>query len=210
MNNVCPIPTPPVTTSAPVVLDVDATDANTEVILFVVSTLNIDVPPAFLTAKAAVSDNCIDTLPVDEICPEFVIAPLFRITPEIDEENDGEDQIEAPNPALPLTLNLNAGFVSPIPTFPVNSAIPTVPSAFILKDGIPDISLIPKIYPVDRTLFTEKSCPALPSNDRVLSSKTYRVIGELFCPVNTILGKDVVSLLVVIRIFLSEFAMLKR
>ena len=154
------------------VVDVDPVEESTDVIPFVVSTLKIEVPPAFFTANAAVSLICIETLPVEEITPVEVIAPLLNVTPEIDEEKDGDDQIEAPKPALPLVWNLNVGLVSPIPTFPVNSAIPTVPSAFILKDGIPDISLIEKIYPVERTLLIENNCPADPSNDRVLSSKT--------------------------------------
>jgi hypothetical protein len=94
----------------------------------------------------------------------------------------------------------------PIPTKPENSAIPTVPSACTLKDGIPDISLIEKIYPEDKLLFTENSCPDDPSNDMVLSSRTYSVIGALVDPVNAILGREVVSLLGVIRIFLSELA----
>ena len=63
------------------------------------------------------------------------------------------------DPALisPLTSSLYSGFTVPTPTLPENSAIPTVPSASILKDGIPDISLTEKIVPDVTELETEKS-----------------------------------------------------
>lgn len=76
----------------------------------------------------------------------------------------------------------------PMPTLPLNSAMPTVPSALILKLGIPEISDTENIYPVDRLLLTENNWPDDPSKERVLSSKTFRVIGALLWPVNTILG----------------------
>ena len=68
----------------------------------------------------------------------------------------------------------------PMPTLPLNSAI--------LKLGIPEISDTENIYPVDRLLLTENNWPDDPSKERVLSSKTFRVIGALLWPVNTILG----------------------
>ena len=63
------------------------------------------------------------------------------------------------DPALisPLTSSLYNGLTVPTPTLPEYSAIPTVPSASILKDGIPDISLTEKIVPDVTELETEKS-----------------------------------------------------
>jgi uncharacterized membrane protein len=54
----------------------------------------------------------------------------------------------------------------------------------------------------------EKTWPSLLVNDTVLSSNTSRVMTEEPAdePVNTILGNVVLFLLVVILIFLSEFA----
>ena len=85
-----------------VIQNQDKPKDKTDVIPLVVSTLNTLVPPAFFIAKAAVSETCTDNLPVEERTPVEVIVPLLNVTPEIDEEKDGEDQIEAPNPALPL------------------------------------------------------------------------------------------------------------
>ena len=52
-------------------------------------------------------------------------------------------------PNVPFTCNLYWGLVRPMPTLPLNSAIPTVPSAFILKLGIPEISDTLNIVPED-------------------------------------------------------------
>jgi hypothetical protein len=54
----------------------------------------------------------------------------------------------------------------------------------------------------------EKTCPSLLVKESVLSSKTSSVITDEPAaePVKTILGYVVLFLLVVIRIFLSEFA----
>jgi hypothetical protein len=109
-------------------------------------------------------------------------------------------------PNVPFTCNLYCGLVRPMPTLPLNSAIPTVPSAFILKLGIPEISDTLNIVPEDMLLLMENNCPDVPSKESELSSKTFNVIGAFVCPVKTILGYDVVFLLGVIRIFLSEFA----
>ena len=95
----------------------------------------------------------------------------------------------------------------PMPIFPEYSARPIVPSALILKDGIPDISETANIQPVERLLFKEKSCPDEPSKERVLSSSTLRSIGALLWPTNLINGVSVVEFLFgTIRIFLSELA----
>ena len=62
--------------------------------------------------------------------------------------------------------------------------------------------------PVERFESNEKTCPSLLVKDIVLSSSTSRVITEEPAeePVKTILGNVVLFLLVVILIFLSEFA----
>ena len=57
------------------------------------------------------------------------------------------------------------GELVPIPTLPENSAIPTVPSASILKDGIPDMSLTENIVPDVTALLTENNCPEEPSKE---------------------------------------------
>ena len=108
----------------------------------------------------------------------------------------------------PPTLNLDCGDCKPIPTFPENSAIPTVPSASILKDGIPDISLTENIVPVVTAFDTENNCPEDPSKEIVLSSKTLSTIGSLLYPVNEILGNADLFLFVTIRMSLSEFAII--
>ena len=79
----------------------------------------------------------------------------------------------------PPTLNLDCGDCKPIPTFPENSAIPTVPSASTRNDGIPEISLTENIVPDVTELLIENSWPEEPSNDIVLSSKTLRTTGSL-------------------------------
>ena len=63
----------------------------------------------------------------------------------------------APTLISPPTLNFDCGDCKPMPTFPENSAIPTVPSASTLKDGIPEISLTEKIVPVVTAFDTENS-----------------------------------------------------
>jgi hypothetical protein len=50
---------------------------------------------------------------------------------------------------------------------------------------------------------TEKSCPALPSKERVLSSNTRSVIGLLACPVKVMVGSEVCPVLGIISMFLS-------
>jgi hypothetical protein len=73
--------------------------------------------------------------------------------------------------------------------------------------------LTEKIVPVNEFV-TENSWPAEPSNDSVPFEvgKALTVIGNkpaVFAPVNTILGSSVVDpVLGVIKIFLSEFAMM--
>ena len=75
-----------------------------------------------------------------------------------------------------------------MPTFPPNSPIETVPSAFVLNNGRPDISLIENIHPVERLLLIENNCPEEPSNERELSDNTLNVIGSFACPINVIVG----------------------
>ena len=108
--------------------------------------------------------------------PKPVREELTTVDPKVVESNTLAPPILKvfPEPALisPLTSNLYNGFTVPTPTLPENSAIPTVPSASILKDGIPDISLTENIVPVVTELETEKSCPVEPSKEIVLSSKT--------------------------------------
>lgn len=63
-----------------------------------------------------------------------------------------------------------------------------MPSAFVLNNGRPDISLIENIHPVERLLLIENNCPEDPSNERELSDNTLRVIGSLAGPINVIVG----------------------
>ena len=77
-----------------------------------------------------------------------------------------------------------------MPTFPVVSAIRTVPLSSISSDGIPEMSLTLNIVPVSASVM-ENSCPDVPSKLRVLSSSTRRVTFMLFFPVNLIVGSPV-------------------
>jgi hypothetical protein len=103
--------------------------------------------------------------------------------------------------------------VPPTKTLPEYCASLTVPVSNTSIEGIPDTSLTEKIVPV-KSFVTENNCPAEPSNDNVPLEvgKALTVIGNkpaVFAPVNTILGSSVVDpVLGVIKIFLSEFAML--
>ena len=78
---------------------------------------------------------------------------------------------------------------------------------------MPDTSLTEKIVPVNEFV-TENNCPAEPSIDKVPLDVGYAlsVIGykpAVLAPVKTILGSSVVDpVLGVIKMFLSEFAML--
>jgi hypothetical protein len=168
--------------------------------------------PAFVAVPAVPADVAVVAAPAK---PALVAVPAVPAETEVPADPAVVADVAVPvklptNPPLayawPAICNLYDGFVMPIPTLPENSASPTVPSACTLNDGIPDISLIENIYPEDKLLFTENSCPDDPSNDNVLSSSTYNEIGAFVDPVNAILGREVVSLFGVIRIFLSELA----
>ena len=55
--------------------------------------------------------------------------------------------------------------------------------------GNPDISLTEKISPVVRLLSIENNCPEVPSQDKELSVRTVKVIGEAdVAPINDIVG----------------------
>ena len=86
MNNVCPIPTPPVTTKAPEVDEVEAVDDEIEMIPPIVSTLNFAVSDPSATTNADVSETVIRNLLVAAIVPvEADKEPLRIFNPEIDE-----------------------------------------------------------------------------------------------------------------------------
>ena len=140
--------------------------------------------PKFVLASAAVvapvppyKIPTADPFHVPElIVPTPVREELTTVDPKVVESNTLVPPILKvfPEPAFisPLTSNLYKGDTVPTPTFPENSAIPTVPSASILKDGIPEISFTENIVPDVTELETEKSCPVEPSKEIVLSSKT--------------------------------------
>lgn len=80
----------------------------------------------------------------------LVITPLPTVRPRIVVEVNTEVPLilyAYPEPRFvsPKTCNLYAGRLKPMPTFPPNSPMETVPFAFVLNTGRPDISLIEKI-----------------------------------------------------------------
>ena len=87
-----------------------------------------------------------------------------------------------------MTCNLYAGLDIPIPIFPANSPIATVPSALALINGIPEISPTLKIHPVERLLFMPNNFPDVPSNCKPLSARTVSVIGLPVVPINAMVG----------------------
>ncbi len=91
-----------------------------------------------------------------------------------------------------------------------NSARPIVPPAEALNKGEADISFTDHIVPVLKFEFNEKTVPSLLENLSSFESNTSRVITEDPAeePVKTIFGYVALFLLVVILIFLSEFAIL--
>ena len=110
---------------------------------------------------------------------------------------------------LPLTCNLSVPLSVAVPTrtFPVNSAIVTVPLLLTSKLGTPDMSLTLNSVPVKLSLILNNS-PALPLQLSVPSSSTRIVTVLLSAPINSIFGSFVCPILGVIKMSLSLFAML--
>ena len=88
-----------------------------------------------------------------------------------------------PRFASPMTCNLKAGKLNPMPIFPPNSPMETVPLALTLINGRPVISLTAKMVPLERLLLIENNWPLLPSNEIELSARTLKVIGEFAWPI---------------------------
>lgn len=109
---------------------------------------------------------------------------------------------------VPTTWSFEVGLLVPMPILPPYTPSEMVPFAFTSMLGRPETSLTENILPDARLSVILKSCPELPSklNVPVVPSRTFREMGSLPCPVNTIEGCVVNPLLGVIKIFLSESA----
>lgn len=112
---------------------------------------------------------------LDKNVPPITALPVIPKPP--DTTNDPVDEDDALMEPLPILVN------------PPNSLIVTVCPAEALIIGNPDISLTEKISPVVRLLSIENNCPEVPSQDKELSVRTVKVIGEAdVAPINDIVG----------------------
>jgi hypothetical protein len=144
--------------------------------------------PAFIVTLDIEDGELTNKLPPMPTPPDTTKAPEVVFVDDVVLEMSVVPDI----PALPTTCNLNTAFERPIPTLPPYSPIATFKSAFVLKIGSPEISLMENIQPVDKLLLMENNCPELPSKESELSGNTLNVIGEFVAPINAIEGITVV------------------
>ena len=112
--------------------------------------LNVAAPATVRVEPKAAAPDTPNPVPIFAL-PDTPKPPTTVRAPVVDDVDCVFPRIaNAPvTPNVPFTCNLYWGLVRPMPTLPLNSAIPTVPSAFILKLGIPEISDTLNIVPED-------------------------------------------------------------